>query len=94
MDYLSSFSGNFFAVLVYYFKVGDVGFGVVVGNAVFINCTDDLTIVFFYSIFQTSAGFSYVRKIAIFTYIFTHWPPSKTHLKLKEISHTPHFHLS
>ena len=38
----------------------------VVGNAVFINCTGDMAIVFFYSIFQTSAGFFYVRKVAIF----------------------------
>ena len=34
MDGFSSFSGNMFAVLVYYLEVGDVGAGVVVGNAV------------------------------------------------------------
>ena len=47
MDSFSSFSGTLFAVLVYYLKVGNVGFGVVVGNAVFVNCTGDMTIVFF-----------------------------------------------
>ena len=40
--------------------------GVVVGNAVFVNCTHDMTIVFIYSILQTYTGFSYVRKVAIF----------------------------
>ena len=34
--------------------------------AVFVNCTGDITIVFFYSIFQTSAGFSYIRNVAVF----------------------------
>ena len=38
----------------------------VVGNAVFANCTGDMTIVFFFSIFQTFTGFSYVTKVAIF----------------------------
>ena len=32
----------------------------------FINYTGDMTVVFFYFIFQTSAGFSYARKVAIF----------------------------
>ena len=62
----SIFSGNVFAALVYYPEVGDVGMGLVVGNAVFVNCTGDMTIVFFYSVFKTSAGFSNVRKVAIF----------------------------
>ena len=39
-------SGNLFAVLVYYLKVGDVGLGVIVGNMVFENSTDDMTVVF------------------------------------------------
>ena len=51
---------NCFTVLVYYPEVGDVGSGAV-GNAVHVNCTSDITIVFFYSIFQTSAGISYIR---------------------------------
>ena len=60
----SSFSGTLFAVLVYYLEVEDVGSGEFVGNVMFVNCTKDMTIVFFYSIFQTSAGFSYARKVA------------------------------
>ena len=47
-------------------KQEDVGSGMVVGNAVFVSCTGDMTIGFFFSIFQTSAGFSYIRKVAIF----------------------------
>ena len=66
MNSFSSFSGNLLAILVYYLEVGDVGFGVVVGNAVFVNCTGYMTTVFFYSIFQTSAEFSYIRKVVIF----------------------------
>ena len=30
-----------------------------------VNCIRSITIVFFYSIFQTSAGFSYVGKVTI-----------------------------
>ena len=45
--------------------MGDVGLGVVVGNGVFVNCTGDRTNVFFCSIFQTSAGICYIRKVAI-----------------------------
>ena len=36
MDSFSTFSGNLFAVLVYYLEVRDVSLGVVVGNAVLI----------------------------------------------------------
>ena len=61
MNGSSSFYGNLFAILVYYLEVGDVGSGVVVGNSVSVNCTADMTIVFFYSNFQISAGFSYIR---------------------------------
>ena len=39
---------------------------VVVQNDVFVNYIDGMLIVFFYSIFQTFAGFTYVRKVAIF----------------------------
>ena len=46
--------------------MGDVCTGVVVGNVVFVDCNVNMTIVFFCSIFQTSAGFSYVRKVANF----------------------------
>ena len=45
--------------------MGDVGLGVVVGNAVYVSCNGHMTIVFFYSIFQTSAGFTCVRKVAV-----------------------------
>ena len=66
MDNFSSLSGNLFTVLVCYPEVGDVGIGVGVGNSVYVNCTGDMTIVLFYSIFQTSAGFSHVWKVATF----------------------------
>ena len=49
-----------FPILDDYLEVGDVGSGMLVGN------TGNMTIVYLYSIFQTSAGLSYVRKIAIF----------------------------
>ena len=62
----SSFPGTLFTVLIYYHEVEDVASGLVVGNATFLNCAGYITIVFFYSIFQTSAGFSYVRKVANF----------------------------
>ena len=58
MNSFSSFSGKLFAILVCYLEVEDVGSGLVVGNTVLVNCTGDMTIVFFYSIFQTSAGLS------------------------------------
>ena len=66
MNGFSTFFGSLFPVLVYYLEVGDVSSGVIVGNAVFVNCTGYRTTVFLYPIFQTSAGFSYVRKFAVF----------------------------
>ena len=65
-SYMDGISGNLFAVLVYYLEVGYVGWGVVIVNAVFVNCNGDMTNLFFYSIFQTSVVFFYVRKVAIF----------------------------
>ena len=62
---MNGFSSNLFAILVYYLEVGDVGWVVVVGNSVFVNCSSDMAIVFFYSIFQPSARFSHVRKVAV-----------------------------
>ena len=56
MEGFSSFSGNVLAVLVYYLKVGDIDLRVVVGNNNHVNYTGDMIFVFFYSIFQTSAG--------------------------------------
>ena len=66
MNGFSRFSANLFAILAYYLEVGDVGLGAVIGNTLFANCTGDMTIVFFYSIFQMSAGFFCVKKVAIF----------------------------
>ena len=63
MDSFSSFTGILSAALVYYLQVGDYGSGMVVGNVVFVNCTGVMTIVFFYCIFQVSAGFSCVSKV-------------------------------
>ena len=64
-----------FVVVVYYLEVGDVGLWVVVANAAFVNCSGDMTIVLFYSIFKTSAGYSYVRQFAIFFWpgLFVHY---------------------
>ena len=50
MDGFSSFTGNLFAVLIYYFEMGDVGFGMIVGYTVLVNSTGDMTAVFFDSI--------------------------------------------
>ena len=47
---MDGFSSNLLAVSVCFCKVGDVGLGMVVGNVVFVNCTGDMTIVFFYYI--------------------------------------------
>ena len=46
----NGFPNNFFAILVYYFEVGDVSFGMITGNTVFtvlVNSTGDVTVVFF-----------------------------------------------
>ena len=53
-----------FVVSVHYLEVGGVCLGVVFGN-VYVNCTGDMPTVFFYLIFLTSAGFSYVWKAEI-----------------------------
>ena len=50
LDGFSRFPGNLFAVLIYYFEMGNVGFGVIVGYTVLVNCTGDVTAVFFDSI--------------------------------------------
>ena len=63
---MDGFCGNLFAVLLYYLEVGDVGLGMIIGNAVYVNCTGVITFVFYYSIFQTSPAFSYVEEVAIF----------------------------
>ena len=69
MNGFSSFSGNLFAVLVYCLEVGEVGSEMVVGKAVYVHCTGDMTTVFFHSIFQISGGFFYVRKVAIIFWV-------------------------
>ena len=48
---MNSFSGNLFAVLIYYLEVGDGGLGADVWNAVFVNCTVDMTIVVIVSLY-------------------------------------------
>ena len=66
MNGFSSFPGNLFAVLVYYFEVRDVGFGMIVGHTVLVNSTADVTVVLFDSILQSSAGLTYIRMVKIF----------------------------
>ena len=51
MDGFTSFTGNLFSLLVYSLEMGDVGSLVIVGNAVYVNLTGDMSMVFFYSIF-------------------------------------------
>ena len=60
------FSANMFAVLIYYFEVGDVGMGLVVGFTVVVNSTCYMTAMFFHSMSQTSAGFISARLTATF----------------------------
>ena len=57
-----SFSSNLFAILICYLEVGDVGFGFVVGNVMFVNCTGDMAIVFFYSYFPNICWILLCRK--------------------------------
>ena len=65
MNGFSSFPGNLVAILVYYLEVGDVGFGMLIGHTVLMNCTGYVTAVFTVSILQTSAGLSFVGKVTI-----------------------------
>ena len=66
MNGFSSFPGNLFAILMYYFEVGDVGFGMIVGHTLLVNSTGDVTVVFFDFLLQTSVGLTYVGKVTIF----------------------------
>ena len=66
MNGFSGFPSNFLAILVYYFEVGDVGIGMIVGHTMLVNITRDVTAVFFDSILQTSDGVTYVGKATIF----------------------------
>ena len=63
---IDGFSGKMLAVIVYYLDVGDDGFRVIVGNALYVNCNGDLINTLFHSIFQTSAWFSNEWKVIIF----------------------------
>ena len=45
MDGFSSFPGNLFTARIYYFEMGGVGFGMIVGYTVLVNCTGDMTAV-------------------------------------------------
>ena len=65
MNGFSSFPGNMFGIMIFYFDMGDVGSGMIVGHTVLVNCTSDVTTVFLNSILQTSAGLSYVGKVTI-----------------------------
>ena len=65
MDGLSSFSGNLFAVLVYYLEVGDDCVEVVIGNAVFVNCTGEMTIVFIYSFSKHLLNLSHILSCSV-----------------------------
>ena len=46
---MDGFSGNLFAVFVYFLEVGDVGLGWLL-EMLFVNCIGNMIIVFFYSI--------------------------------------------
>ena len=47
---MDDFSGNFFAIFIYYFEMGDVVPKMIVGYTVSVNCTGNMTAVFFDSI--------------------------------------------
>ena len=47
---MNDFSGNSFAVLIYYFEVGDVGTWVVARFTVDVSCTAYMASIFFHSI--------------------------------------------
>ena len=44
-SYMDAFPGSLLAVLIYYLEVTFVGLVVVVGNAMYVNCTGDMTTV-------------------------------------------------
>ena len=50
VDGFPCFFGNFFAVLIHYFEVGDIGIEVVVGFTVNVNYAGNLTAMFFHFI--------------------------------------------
>ena len=58
---IPSFSSSFFAILICYFEVEDVGTGIVARFTLDTNCTSYMIPMFFHSIFQTTAEFSNVR---------------------------------
>ena len=45
-----AFLENLFTILIYYFEMGDVGFGMIVGYTVLVNYNGNMTVVFFDSI--------------------------------------------
>ena len=66
IDGFFSFLGYLLAVLIYYCEMGNVDFGMIVGHTVLVNCTVDMTAVFFDSILETLAGLTYVGEGTIF----------------------------
>ena len=68
VDGFSSFSGNSIVVLVCYLEGEDFGSGLVVGNVVYVKCMGDMTIVFFYPIFQTCDCILLCKKGCHFSY--------------------------
>ena len=66
MNDFFSFPGYLFALLMHYFEMGDVGFGVIVVCTVLVNCISDVTAVFFDSFLKALAGPDYVGEVAIF----------------------------
>ena len=52
VDVFPGFSGAIFAVLIYYFAVGNIGRGTDVGVNVDVNCTHYMTAMFFNSILR------------------------------------------
>ena len=61
VDGFPGFSCNLFGVLIYYFEVGDVGMGVVVGFTLDVNCTNYMAGMFFRSVLQTSLALTNVK---------------------------------
>ena len=76
-----SISDKLLAVLLHYLEVGDVGLGVVARNTVCVNCTGDLTIVFFtlfpnifwIILFKKGCNLFLCRAICILCFVLLSW---------------------
>ena len=66
MNGFSNLYGKLLAILVYYLEVGNAGLGWLFEMLCLYIFTGDMISVSFYSIFQTSTGFFYVKMVTMF----------------------------